>query len=88
MMSTSDVGMGLNMEEFSFMSKRVPKKRNRREELGLVWCVSLAALSVLIFTALALVNDQAAKHLLWTALELCENVLLSFSYNYTHLQAA
>lgn len=33
----------------------------------------LAALSVLIFTALALVNDQAAKHLLWTALELCEN---------------
>lgn len=30
MMSTSDVGMGLNMEEFSFMSKRVPKKRNER----------------------------------------------------------
>lgn len=34
MMSTSDAGKGLNMEEFSFMSKRLPEKETGERGWG------------------------------------------------------
>lgn len=77
MMSTSDAGKGLNMEEFSFRSKRLPEKETERGVgVSLMCQQSLAALSVLIFTALAQVNDQPAQHLLWPAIWLSVCLLI------------
>lgn len=69
MMSNSDAGKELNTDELSFRSKRLPEKETVRGlGVSLMCQQSLAALSVLIFTALAQVNNQPAQHLLWPAL--------------------
>lgn len=69
------------------------RKQERGAGVSLMCQQSLAALSVLIFTALAQVSDQPAQHLFWPALGLLVCLLifkmffLSLSY-YRHLQAA
>lgn len=94
MISKSDVGKGLNMEEFSFMSKRLPEKETG-ERSYLMCQQSLAVLYVLIFTALAQVNDQPAQHLLWlpSGMFVCLLIfkmfsLLSLSYYYYYTPAS
>lgn len=94
MMSNSDAGKELNTDELSFRSKRLPEKETVKGlGVSLMCQQSLAALSVLIFIALAQVNNQPAQHLLWPAfwLFVCLfifNTYFSVSYYYmVHTQS-
>lgn len=70
------------------------RKQERGAGVSLMCQQSLAALSVLIFTALAQVSNQPAQHLFWPALSsLClppniQNVLLSFFILLLHTPAS
>lgn len=69
MMSTSEAGRGLNMDEFSYMSKRLAERETMRGRWGELDAAStpwqLSASSY--FTALAADSNRRAQHLLWPA---------------------